>query len=90
MARDVDISNQDHAAPRWYLQESKSPNPQTRTCPIALTLFLGILFHNTQFKLSHSPMMTAAGVCAKLFQSWPTVRDPMDCNAPGSSVHGFL
>ena len=29
-------------------------------------------------------------VCAKLFQSCPTVCDPMDCSLPGSSVHGIL
>ena len=23
-------------------------------------------------------------------QSWPTLSDPMDCNPPGSSVHGIL
>ena len=27
---------------------------------------------------------------AKLLQSCPTVYDPMDCNLPGSSVHGIL
>ena len=23
-------------------------------------------------------------------QSWPTLRDPMDCSPPGSSVHGIF
>ena len=27
---------------------------------------------------------------AQLLQSWPTLWDPMDCNPPGSSVHGIL
>ena len=27
---------------------------------------------------------------AKLLQSCPTLRDPMDCSPPGSSVHGIL
>ena len=27
---------------------------------------------------------------AKLFQSCPTLWDPMDCSPPGSSVHGIL
>ena len=22
-------------------------------------------------------------------QSWPTLRDPMDCSPPGSSIHGI-
>ena len=35
-------------------------------------------------------MMTAAGMCAKLLQSCPTLCDSMDCNPPGSSVYGFL
>ena len=29
-------------------------------------------------------------VHAKLLQSCPTLCDPMDCNLPGSSVHGIL
>ena len=28
--------------------------------------------------------------CAKWLQSCPTLCDPMDCNPPGSSVHGIL
>ena len=28
--------------------------------------------------------------CVKSFQSCPTLCDPMDCNPPGSSVHGIL
>ena len=30
------------------------------------------------------------GVRAKLLQLCLTLRDPMDCNLPGSSVHGIL
>ena len=30
-----------------------------------------------------------ACMCAKLIQSCPTFWDAMDCNPPGSSVHGF-
>ena len=29
-------------------------------------------------------------VCAKLLLSWLTLCNPMDCNAPGSSVHRIL
>ena len=29
-------------------------------------------------------------VCAKSFQSFPTLCDPLDCSPPGSSVHGVL
>ena len=28
--------------------------------------------------------------CTKSLQSCPTLCDPMDCNLPGSSVHGIL
>ena len=31
-----------------------------------------------------------ACMCAKLVQSCPTLCDPMECNPPGSSVHGIL
>ena len=30
------------------------------------------------------------GTCAKSLPSCPTLCDPMDCNPPGSSVHGIL
>ena len=30
---------------------------------------------------------TCARMCAKSLQSCPTLRDPMDCSPPGSSVH---
>ena len=29
-------------------------------------------------------------LCDKLFQSCPTLCDPVDCSPPGSSVHGVL
>ena len=34
--------------------------------------------------------MTCVCVCAKLLQLCPTLRDPMNCSLPGSSVHGIL
>ena len=30
------------------------------------------------------------GLVGKLFQSYPTLCNPMDCSLPGSSVHGIL
>ena len=33
---------------------------------------------------------TLLWVCAKSFQSCPTLFDPVDCRLPGSSVHGIL
>ena len=32
----------------------------------------------------------AAATAAKSFQSCPTLRDPMDCSPPGSSIHGIF
>ena len=29
-------------------------------------------------------------LCVKSLQSYPTLRNPMDCNPPGSSAHGIL
>ena len=29
-------------------------------------------------------------LCAKVLQLWLTLCDPMDCNPPGSSIHGIL
>ena len=31
-----------------------------------------------------------AAAAAKLLQSCPTLRDPMDCSLPGSSTHGIF
>ena len=36
-----------------------------------------------------SKIFTAAAA-AKSLQSCPTLRDPMDCSLPGSSVHGIF
>ena len=35
-------------------------------------------------------LMFTKGVCAKLLQSCLTLRNPMDCSPPGSSVHVIL
>ena len=35
-------------------------------------------------------LLTVAKTCVKFLQSYPTLCDPMDCNQPGSSVHGIL
>ena len=34
--------------------------------------------------------MKSAAAAAKLLQSCPTLRDPMDCSLPGSSIHGIF
>ena len=38
----------------------------------------------------HNVYILRMCVCAKLIQSCPILCDPMDCNPPGSSVHGLL
>ena len=35
-------------------------------------------------------MKAVAAAAAKSLQSCPTLRDPMDCSPPGSSVHGIF
>ena len=35
-------------------------------------------------------MYAAPAAAAKLLQSYPTLRDPMDCSLPGSSFHGIF
>ena len=35
-------------------------------------------------------VVAAAAAAAKSLQLCPTLRDPMDCSPPGSSVHGIL
>ena len=37
---------------------------------------------------THRPI-SAAAAAAKLLQSCPTLRNPMDCGPPGSSIHGL-
>ena len=34
--------------------------------------------------------LISGSFAAKLLQSCPTLRDPMDCSLPGSSVHGIF
>ena len=53
------------------------------------------MFHNFLIHLSVDGHLgcfhvLAIVVCAKSLQSYPTLCDPMDCNPPGSSVHGIL
>ena len=36
------------------------------------------------------PMNSEIVLCAKSLQLCPTLRHPMDCSLPGSSVHGIL
>ena len=35
-------------------------------------------------------LVAPAAAAAKSLQSCPTLRDPMDCSPPGSSVHGIF
>ena len=35
-------------------------------------------------------MCAAAAAAANMLQLCPTLRDPMDCSLPGSSIHGIF
>ena len=48
---------------------------QSVKCPVQLVMMVSVV---------------SACVCVMLFQSGPTLCDPMDCSPPGSSVHGIL
>ena len=45
---------------------------------------------NTGLLSYYQPKVSLAAAAAKSLQSCPTLRDPMDCNPPGSSVHGIF
>ena len=51
-----------------------------------------MLISRVFFKDIESPFKnaTAAAAAAKLLQSCPTLRDPVDCSLPGSRVPGIL
>ena len=50
----------------------------------------GIFRRKNQGTVSLLLVLLCVCVRAKLLQSCPTLGDPMDCNPPGSSVHGIL
>ena len=58
------------------MNRTEADEIETKTLPIAI--------------LSLFPCDNHWCVCAKSHQSCPTLRDPMDYNLPGSSVHGIL
>ena len=41
-------------------------------------------------KKQESSRKTSAAAAAKSLQSCPTLRDPVDCSPPGSSIHGIF
>ena len=47
------------------------------------------MFLERQSATSHD-IHVAAAAAAKSLQSCPTLSDPMDCSAPGSSIHGVF
>ena len=47
-------------------------------------------FSNRPFRFFYVFYWLGACVCAKLLQSCPIIWDPIDCNPPGSSVHGIF
>ena len=52
---------------------------------------LRVRFSNTpSHKISSIIVIEIKVCCAKLFQSCPTLCDPMDCSPPGSTIHAIL
>ena len=51
---------------------------------------LCLIYHSATNKLQNTGEKNYnLCMCAKLLQSYPTLCDPVDCNPPGSSVHGI-
>ena len=42
------------------------------------------------FAIWSTTWLSSAAAAAKSLQSCPTLRDPMDCSPPGSSIHGIF
>ena len=51
---------------------------------------LKLYIQETKIIASGPIAAAAAAAAAKSLQSCPTLRDPMDCSLPGSSVHGIF
>ena len=72
----------------WVMLMGRGPGETRSVClPSANSCMYVISFtpHNNR-----AMGVIIACVCAKLLHSCPTPCDPMDCNPPGSSVHGIL
>ena len=50
----------------------------------------GLIHLGEDMKSGEHPILLLHPVCAKSLQLCLTLRDPMDCSLPGSSVHGIL
>ena len=50
----------------------------------------GMLIGKKEIKLSPLADDMACVLCVKLFQSYLTLCDPIDCSSSGSSAHGIL
>ena len=55
---------------------------------VSITQFQQISLHVQSYFISVHHH--AAATAAKSLQSCPTLRDPVDCSSPGSSVHGIF
>ena len=58
-----------------------------------LALFCLLTFqpaHVASSVLGHTPLEGRSESESEVAQSCPTLRDPMDCSLPGSSLHGIL
>ena len=70
-----------------YIENTKG---STRTLLELMNEYNKLAGYKTNTEKSLAFLYTAAAAAAKSLQSCPTLRDPMDCGPPGSSVHGIF
>ena len=70
------------------LQQHRVQSLQKQMANALLVQLLSDALGKCQFVVDTFKMSVC--LLAKSFQSCPTLCDPMDCNPPGSSVHGIL
>ena len=91
-----DISSQKHWSAFVRIPTKAScPSCIVADLPQTTQVLLGTLFFYRSAGYVHTQMLLYywlyhAHVHAKLFQSCPTLHDPMDCNLLGSPVHGIF
>ena len=79
----------------WFIEFQICQNPSLAPRPsskIAASCILLPYFSQPWFWISKlvNKMFMSVWVCVKLLQACLTLRDPMDCSPPGSSVHRIL
>ena len=76
---------------QWPTEIIIETDPLTTTQEVACPPLYGPLAFEAKGKVRKlGKWVPHVCVCAKLLQSYPTLCDAVDCNSPGSSVHGIL